>query len=95
MAAERELEIKLIKAVESRGGVVYKFVSPGKAGMPDRIVILPEGKVGMIEVKAPGQRLRALQKYRKEQLSNVGFQHVYVLDDEKKIEGILDDLQST
>ena len=53
---EREIERKLVSAVKSRGGICPKFVSPGFDGMPDRVVLLPHGKLGFVEVKRPGEQ---------------------------------------
>ena len=47
---EKTIEEKLVKKAKERGGVALKFVSPGLDGMPDRIVILPDGHVGFVEV---------------------------------------------
>lgn len=38
---EKELERKFMYTIKKLGGKAYKFVSPGNAGVPDRIVILP------------------------------------------------------
>ena len=43
------------------GGIALKFTSPGMAGMPDRLVLLPEGKIYFVELKAPDMDLRPLQ----------------------------------
>ena len=51
---ENEIEAKLVKAVKDVGGVCWKFTSPGTAGVPDRIVLMPSGRIGFVEVKAPG-----------------------------------------
>ena len=51
---EREIERKLVSAVKERGGICPKFVSPGFDGMPDRVVLLPHGKMGFVEVKRSG-----------------------------------------
>ena len=45
---EKTIEEKLVKKAKERGGVALKFVSPGLDGMPDRIVILPDGHVGFV-----------------------------------------------
>lgn len=42
---EEYIEKKLIDKVKSLGGRAYKFISPGNAGVPDRLVVLPGGKV--------------------------------------------------
>ena len=91
---EREIEEKLRLESQKRGGLAMKFVSPGLVGMPDRIVILPQGKIGFVELKAPGEKPRKIQVRRMEQLRKLGFP-VYVLDDKEKIGEVLDDIQGT
>ena len=91
---EREIEQKFTQAVKKRGGLALKFMSPGYDGMPDRLALLPDGKMGFVEVKAPGKVPRLLQRQRHRQLRELGFQ-VYVLDDKSQIGGIIDDIQST
>ena len=71
------------------GGIAPKFLSPGFDGMPDRIVLLPGGRMGFIEVKAPGKVPRPLQEARHRMLRMLGFR-VYVLDTVDQIGGILD-----
>lgn len=91
---EKEIEKKLTLEVKKRGGLAVKFVSPGSDGMPDRIVLMPEGKIAFVEVKAPGKRPRPLQMARHKLLRALGFL-VFVVDDESQIGGILDAVQST
>jgi len=86
---EKTIEKKLADAVKARGGLAPKFVSPGFDGMPDRIVLMPGGRMGFVEVKAPGKHPRPLQEARHRLLRQLGFQ-VYVLDDSSQIGGILD-----
>lgn len=90
---EREIERKLVSAVKSRGGICPKFVSPGFDGMPDRVVLLPHGKIGFVEVKRPGEQPRPLQKARHRILRKLGFL-VFVLDGEEQIGGMIDEIQS-
>jgi len=70
---ESQLERRLKKQVESLGGWAVKFTSPGLAGVPDRIVLFPGGRMTFVEMKAPGQALRPLQQKRKVQLETLGF----------------------
>lgn len=91
---EKEIEKKLVQAVKNAGGIAPKFVSPGFDGMPDRIVLLPGGHMGFVEVKAPGLKPRPLQVARHKLLCRLGFQ-VYVLDDEQQIGGILNEIRTT
>ncbi len=90
---EKFTEQKLVKEVKKRGGLCEKWNS-GTSGWPDRIVILPEGKLAFVEVKAPGKEPRPLQLHRHEQLRSLGYK-VYVLDSPEQIGGILDGIQAT
>ncbi len=88
---EQEIELQLVRAVKNMGGRAVKFMSPGFDGMPDRLVLLPGGRCGFVEVKAPGKKPRALQVVRHEMLKELGFK-VYVLDTIGQIEEIIDDI---
>ena len=90
---EKAIEQKLTLMVKKRGGICPKFVSPGFDGMPDRIVLMPDGRMAFVEVKAPGQTPRRLQKARHKLLRGLGFK-VYVLDNEDQIGGILDEIRT-
>ena len=86
---EKIIEKKLVKAVKEAGGIAPKLICPGFDGMPDRIVLLPGGRMGFIEVKVPGKAPRPLQEARHRMLRRLGFQ-VYLLDAVDQIGGILD-----
>lgn len=90
---EKNIEGKLVKAVKEKGGIAPKFVSPGLDGVPDRLVLLPGGKIAFIELKATGKKLRPLQVRRKRQLEKLGFS-VYCIDRADQIGGILDAIQT-
>lgn len=90
---ENEIETKLVAAVKAVGGVCWKFTSPGTAGVPDRIILMPSGKIGFVEVKAPGKKARPLQEVRIRTLQKLGFK-VFVLDHSEQIGGIIDAIQS-
>ena len=60
--------------------------------MPDRIALLPDGKFGFVEVKAPGEVPRPLQASRHALLRRLGFR-VYVLDCPAQIGGIIDEIE--
>ena len=90
---EKTLERMLVRAVKQSGGLALKFVSPGMAGVPDRLVLLPGGKIAFAEMKAPGEKPRPLQRLRHEQLRNLGFR-VYVVDANEKIGEMLDEIRT-
>ena len=89
---EKDVETKLVQTVRMMCGQAWKFVSPGMAGVPDRIVLMPGGKMAFVEVKKPGEKMRPLQLRRKRQIENLGFK-VYCLDDPEKVEEVLDEIQ--
>ncbi len=90
---EKHIEQKLVKAVKKMGGLCPKFVSPGFDGVPDRLVLLSDGKIAFIETKALNKKLRPLQVRRKRQLEQLGFL-VYCIDNIEQIGGVLDEIQS-
>lgn len=89
---ERTIEQKLVEAVRSVGGLAPKFASPGLVGVPDRIVLLPDGKMAFVEVKTRGGKLRPVQNLRKRQLELLGYK-VFVLDDTREIKDLLKSIQ--
>ena len=91
---EKQIENKLTMAVKKAGGLAPKLVCPGFAGMPDRLILLPDGHVGFAELKAPGKKPRPLQLARHRLLRELGFK-VYVIDDIAQIGGMLDELHAT
>ena len=88
---EKQIEQTLARATRRRGGIALKLISPAFDGMPDRLVLLPGGHCGFVEVKAPGKRPRPRQVSRHEMLRHLGFK-VYVLDDPADIAGMLDEI---
>lgn len=90
---EKTVEQKLVKAVRAAGGICPKWTAPGFDGLPDRIVLLPGGRMGFVEVKAPGKKARPLQESRHGLLRSLGYR-VYVLDDPERIGGIIDEIRT-
>ena len=91
---EKVIEQKLVAEVKKAGGICPKWVSPGFDGVPDRIAMFPGGKIAFVEVKAPGEKPRPLQRARHELLRKLGFR-VYVLDEIEKIGGMIDEIRTT
>ncbi|WP_446898820.1 VRR-NUC domain-containing protein [Clostridium sp. LBM24168] len=88
---ESKVENRLKVEVEKCGGMALKFVSPGLAGVADRIVLMPKGKVAFVELKAPGKKMRALQLKRKKQLETLGFK-VYLIDSFKAVNDFIQEM---
>ena len=90
---EKTLERMLVHAVKNTGGLALKFVSPGMAGVPDRLVLFPGGKICFAEMKAPGKSPTDLQRLRHRQLRDLGFR-VYVIDSKEKIGRMLEEMKN-
>jgi len=92
---EKQVENKLTAAVKKAGGIAPKFVSPGFAGMPDRLILLPDGHIAFAELKAPGKL--AATRFSSQGtglLQRLGFK-VYVIDDPEQIGGMLNEIRTT
>lgn len=76
--SEKKIEKELVQEVKKFGGRAYKWVSPGNAGVPDRIVILPNRVPIFVELKTEKGRTTALQELQIERLKQLG-QNVEVL----------------
>lgn len=88
---ESRVENYLKRKVEKLGGKAFKWAPVGVVGIPDRMVLLPGGKVIFVELKAPGKKARKIQEYRAKQLRKLGFQ-VECLDTIEKIDILLKEL---
>lgn len=71
---EKDIEQKLRREVERRGGRCLKWVCPGWSGVPDRIILLPGARIYFVETKRPkGGKLSALQLKWAQWLKGLGF----------------------
>ena len=88
---EKDIESRLRKDVKAAGGLALKFVSPGYAGVPDRVVLMPGGMMCFAELKAPGKVMRPLQMKRKKQLESLGFK-VCCIDSIEQIKDLINEM---
>ena len=88
---ENRVERRLKTQIKKIGGKAYKWVSPGVTGVPDRIVLLPGGRIIFVELKAPGKKLRKLQEYRAKELRKLGFR-VECLDTVEKVDLFIEEI---
>ena len=88
---EKIIEKELVARVKAMGGIAPKFTSSGFDGMPDRLVLLPSGRMAFVELKAPGKKPRALQMARHRLLRRLGFK-VYVIEGTEQIDSVLEEI---
>ena len=69
---EKEIESRMARMVKERGGLCYKFVSPSNPGVPDRIIITPDGRVIFVELKTEIGRLANIQKWQMSEMKKRG-----------------------
>lgn len=86
---ESDLEARLVRGVKAMGGLAYKFVSPGSVGVPDRLVVLPGGRVVFVELKSDSGRLSRMQVYQIERLRELGAD-VRVVKGQEEVRKFLD-----
>lgn len=90
---EKLIEQALVKSIKSKGGLCLKLVSPSFVGIPDRLILLPDGKLGFVEVKTTGKKPHKVQDKRIKQIKQLGFK-VFVLDNLDDIPTLIDEIES-
>ena len=75
---EKEIEKFLVREVKKLGGLCYKWKSPGNAGVPDRIILLPNRPAMFVELKTNKGEPSKLQKVQIKKLRNLNAP-VYIL----------------
>lgn len=84
---ESQLEQKLVTHIKNLGGIAYKFTSPNRRAVPDRLCIMPCGRVFFVEVKAPTKQPTPLQQHEHKILRELG--HIVVIvDNEESIHAL-------
>lgn len=83
---EADVEAALRDRAKALGGIAFKFVSPQRRGAPDRLVLLPGGKVAFVELKAPGGKPTSNQLREHAMIRSLGFSVEVIdnLDDAKQ-----------
>lgn len=81
---ERDIEQALVQQAKRVGGQAFKWTSPGHTGVPDRIVFLPDGRVLLVELKAPGKKPTPLQAKVHKDLGAINHP-VYVVDSKEGV----------
>lgn len=69
---EKDIEKLFRDEIKKAGGKAYKFTSPGNDGVPDRIVMLPDGRIVFVELKTDTGKLSRLQELQCRQIAELG-----------------------
>lgn len=90
--SEKKLERTLNQEVKKLGGWSLKLLSTFVRGLPDRLILMPEGRVYFVEVKSEGKKPTTLQVLVHTRLEDLGFK-VYVIDTTIKLNEFLKDIK--
>lgn len=90
--SEKILEKKIIAATQNAGGISIKLLSNYIAGLPDRLCLLPGGRMLFVEVKTTGEKPRPIQVLKHSTLRRLGFQ-VEVIDTSARIKEVFEQLE--
>ena len=77
---ERDVEKKLVREIRKIGGLCLKLVCPGFTGVPDRMIILPGGRIVFAELKRPGKAERPRQVYVQALFREMGLDVISTVD---------------
>lgn len=88
--SEKDTEAFLRDEVKARGGRSYKWVSPGCSGVPDRIVILPNGRIFFVELKSEGKTSTPQQRKRQAELRALGCTVYADIDTKEKVREVIE-----
>lgn len=87
--SEKNIEASLRDRIKALGGITFKFWPMSVANLPDRIVLMPKGRIWFVEVKRPGKKPTRGQEYMHEKLRELGFS-VWVVDSMDMLEFFID-----
>lgn len=92
---ESEIENRLHTKIKKLGTkelrpLCLKFVSPGFTGVPDRVILLPGGRLVFVELKQPGKKERPRQRLVQGLLRKLGFQVFSAVDSYEKVDEVVD-----
>lgn len=90
---EREIEEYLRIGAKRLGGIAFKFTSPGNAGVPDRLIVMPGNRIYFVELKRPGGKTSQMQKMQINRLKDLGCK-AFVIDSKEGVDKFLNDIQS-
>lgn len=89
--SEKDIERLLVRKIKDNGGMCIKLISDYINGLPDRMCLLPGGRIVFVELKSTGQKPRKIQFYMHGVLRGLGFR-VEVIDTLAGVENFIETL---
>lgn len=86
---EKQIEAKVCAYAKDRGLLVYKFTSPARAAVPDRLFICPDGRMFFCEFKREGEKPTASQDREHQRLRGHNVT-VFVIDNVTEGKNMID-----
>ena len=86
---EKQIEAKVCEYAKTKNVLVYKFTSPARAAVPDRMFVRPDGRIWFVEFKREGAKPTEAQKREHHRLR----QHkvnVFVIDNVEEGKTMID-----
>jgi len=71
--SEKTLDKKLVRKVRELGGLSIKLSALHFTGLPDRMCLVPGGKIAFAEMKGTGEESSRIQKTVHKKLRELGF----------------------
>jgi hypothetical protein len=91
MIREAEIESYFVAQVRVSGGEPFKFTSPGRRHVPDRMILWPGGRVRFVELKAPGRK-PSLGQHREHQRFAAKGSPVQIIDSKAGVDAWIDEV---
>lgn len=92
MGPEARIEEYLRVQVGMVGGIAYKFTSPNRRSVPDRMCVFPTGEIIFVECKAPGKHPTPAQAREIARLRGLRCT-VHVVDSKDRVDEVLEKWQ--
>lgn len=90
--SEKAIERRLVEGVKKAEGLCIKILCNHMIGMPDRMCLLPGGKIIFVELKSENEKPTKIQTFRHKNLVRLGFK-VYVIDCHLDLDFLLFDIE--
>lgn len=92
METEKDTDRYLKREIKKRGGWCLKWAPVHVSGLPDRICLMPGGRIFFAEVKGQGEKPRQIQIFVCNKIKRLGFR-VEIVDTQKQVDTILADYE--